>query len=432
MRLVELNIKNYKSLGDVTFRPGSLSVLVGPNGSGKSNFASALSFLAEVYEFGLETAVRRKGGFENMVMRGGRNPIVEFDILIRYESDDYVSDFSSNYLSDPVAAVVAANLRMKSEVGKYLVRHRFVIVHSKNANKSEFNIEREEITCYYDIAGKENRELYRFLRDTKSVEPEFGDIENTYFSDKTDLLNLFAHVIKQQNNLQELTFLPTKLFELIKEKISSWAIYQLNPLSARQPGSPTPNPEINTYGDNLPSLVDWLKTKHPEKWTSILNVMQSVLPTLTDISTDYLHNRRLGLFFFENESKQPWNSEEVSDGTILTLSILCAIFDPRKPLVLIEEIENSLHPWALRSLIEEIRKQSEEKNIILTTHSPLVLDMLYPKEVWCLSKPQNETHLDRLVDLAPEIEQDWKNGDIRISDYLDAGLVPNAVPGGLL
>jgi hypothetical protein len=58
--------------------------------------------------------------------------------------------------------------------------------------------------------------------------------------------------------------------------------------------------------------------------------------------------------------------------------------------------------------------------------------MLYPQEIWCLSKPESKTHLDRLVDLAPNIEEDWKNGDVRLSDYLDAGLVPNAVPGGLL
>ena len=42
MRLLEVGIKNFKSLRDVTFKPGDLSVLIGPNGAGKSNICERL------------------------------------------------------------------------------------------------------------------------------------------------------------------------------------------------------------------------------------------------------------------------------------------------------------------------------------------------------------------------------------------------------
>jgi predicted ATPase len=429
MRLVELNIKNYKSLGDVTFRPESLSVLVGPNGAGKSNFASALSFLTDVYEFGLETAISRKGGFENIAMRSiSGTPEIEFEVVIELSSLNDIAQLLNDKKSDPL--ISAFNLIFEednhstnidnpvSSKKVFQFSHSFSIISLLSTNL-DFVVKNERIR-FYSPDSQVNKS---FIRKRPFKLPKNGG---------SGISSSIILALTPQKLGISFFYIYFDVFELFKKYVTRWSLYQLNPLYARNAGSSTPNPEINIYGDNLPSLIDWLKSNHPEKWASIVNILQSVLPTLANIRVEHLHNRRLGLFFYEIHNGRPWNSEEVSDGTILTLSILCAIFDPRKSLVVIEEIENSLHPWALRTLIEEIRSQSKEKNIILTTHSPTVIDMLYPQEIWCLSKPESKTHLDRLVDLAPNIEEDWKNGDVRLSDYLDAGLVPNAVPGGLL
>ncbi|HVR08623.1 MAG TPA: AAA family ATPase, partial [Thermoanaerobaculia bacterium] len=72
MRLARVEISNYKSLRDVTFAPGAVSVLVGPNAAGKSNLVDALDFIGDVYRWGLEAAVRHKGGYENICYRHSR------------------------------------------------------------------------------------------------------------------------------------------------------------------------------------------------------------------------------------------------------------------------------------------------------------------------------------------------------------------------
>src|SRR4051812_37737918 len=72
MFLKRLRVHNYKSLRDVEFEPTAMSALIGPNASGKSNFANAVDFLAEVYTHGLELAIARKGGFENIAFRRQR------------------------------------------------------------------------------------------------------------------------------------------------------------------------------------------------------------------------------------------------------------------------------------------------------------------------------------------------------------------------
>src|SRR3954468_15104997 len=72
MRLLEVSIQNFKSLKSVTLKPGPLSVFIGPNGAGKSNLCEALAFTNDMYRWGLEHAVARYGGYENICFRHTR------------------------------------------------------------------------------------------------------------------------------------------------------------------------------------------------------------------------------------------------------------------------------------------------------------------------------------------------------------------------
>lgn len=84
-----IRIANFKSLKDVEIRPSGLTALVGPNNAGKSNFALAMNFLAEVHQHGLEAAIARAGGIENIAlrkMRRSKSPVafgVEVGIVCR-------------------------------------------------------------------------------------------------------------------------------------------------------------------------------------------------------------------------------------------------------------------------------------------------------------------------------------------------------------
>src|SRR4051812_31057073 len=78
MRIERISIQAYRSLYNVTFAPTQFTVLVGPNNSGKSNLVEALDFLGDVHQHGIEVAITRKGGFENIAhrrMRRTKRPI---------------------------------------------------------------------------------------------------------------------------------------------------------------------------------------------------------------------------------------------------------------------------------------------------------------------------------------------------------------------
>ncbi len=91
MFLKKLRIHNYKSLRNVCITPEPFAALIGPNASGKSNFADAVHFLSEVYKHGLETAIARKGGYENIAFRKQRRTTapIEFEITIQLSGSEF-------------------------------------------------------------------------------------------------------------------------------------------------------------------------------------------------------------------------------------------------------------------------------------------------------------------------------------------------------
>lgn len=167
---------------------------------------------------------------------------------------------------------------------------------------------------------------------------------------------------------------------------------------------------------------------HSSIWDNVIVSMQEVVPGLEDISVDYLHTKTLGLFFRERGIGRPWPAEDVSDGTIRALAILVALADPRTSLLVVEEPENSVHPWIVKVLIEQLRRVSSEKVVIITTHSPIVIDLLSPEEAWIVFKRKGATSISRLTEFDPELTRNWKDGQFRLSEYLDSGLIPQATP----
>jgi predicted ATPase len=158
--------------------------------------------------------------------------------------------------------------------------------------------------------------------------------------------------------------------------------------------------------------------------------MQELVPGIESIDVRYQDMNRLGLLFNEEPGNRAWSSDDVSDGTIRTLAFLVALVDPRSTALVIEELENSAHPWLIKTIIGRLREMSQLKPIVLTTHSPVVVDAFQPNETWVVFKKRGESQVKNILDIDPSVGASWEQGKFALSDYLDSGLLPHAVPGG--
>lgn len=431
MRLSKLSIRNYKSLRSVEFEPRDFSVLVGRNSSGKSNFADALEFLSIAYSDGLEHAVSRKGGYEAIAHRKERRSrsAIAFSVEISAdltESDVYASGLRRTLISE--------------RPSHWTFRHHFEFRAAGEGIRSEFKIiaERLEVIRTIDPDLLDGR--YEWIKIERRASGKIsieGDRDSglaravlfdpKYWSEDSGLLEIDAGIPSSELLFVTPFFRPRAVGRFLLW-MRSVAVFQISPDISRHPGIPTPNPHLSARGENLPAVVDWLQRKRPKEWRSVLQSMRDIVSEIEDISVGYLHTRALGLYFHETGVGRPWTAEEVSDGTIRALSLLVACFDPRNTALIVEEPENSLHPWIIKEVIERLRKLSREKLVLVTSHSPVVLNLLAPEEVWVIFKRNGETNIAPLVDLDPQLMSDWSEGKYRLFDYLESGYVPEAVP----
>lgn len=427
MRLTNIAIENYKSLKDVTITPGQVSVIVGANASGKSNFADCLDFISEVYEHGLEVAVSRKGGYENIAFRRVRRSKKPIKISLCVELQ--ASDFRYYRNATP------------SDDFTVRFEHTFSFVARGYSIRAEFEVVQERLIVSVR-QGKGWTNAATIRRDAEKfdavVEPRFKrrEARRTSRSQRGPLFDLELLEIFTDG---EQPLSPTELFTSTVGRVSldiysfvhslqKLKVYQISPTKSREFGVPTPSPELGRSGGNLPAVIDVMKKRNGHEWDSVMESMRSILPELRSIDVDYTPSRTLGLFFKEEGAGKPWSVDEVSDGTIQTLALLVAIFDPTSNVLMVEEPENSVHPWVIRHIIQACRESSQEKQIIITTHSPIVMDSAKPDEMWVLWRSDGESRLAEFSKLDEDFLEMWQGGAISTFEYLDSGALTEAIP----
>jgi Predicted ATPase len=157
--------------------------------------------------------------------------------------------------------------------------------------------------------------------------------------------------------------------------------------------------------------------------------MSQVFPGLEAISTSINSSGGLEIQLVEEGVGRPWAAHEISDGTIQYLALLAVLYDGTSPALMVEEPENSLHSWMLRSFIDMCRERPE-RQVLITTHSPLVLKSVTPDQVILAWKRDGRTKLARLLDIDPDAERMYSEEGLDVFEQYDSGFLPQSLPQG--
>jgi putative AbiEii toxin of type IV toxin-antitoxin system len=290
-------------------------------------------------------------------------------------------------------------------------------------------VHRESAEFVLKISRKGNKiKQVALPKGFSDVSKGFPDIPKEFTAD--DLKDILEATIGAQGLLLTLVprYFPGYWNNVLKRSMEAVRVFQINARESRTPGIPMPHPNLERFGGNLPAVVLHLKRNEPKAYAQILDALRSVVPDMEDLDTVPTHTKALALAFRLKGASEPWFAEDVSDGTIQALALLTAVFDPRTSLLILEEPENNVHPWALRSFAEAFRTASATKQILLTTHSPILVDQLKPEELWIVQRPGTTTKIDPVLTLDPSLKESWERGRFTLSEYLDSGALPAAVP----
>lgn len=428
MLLKKFGVQNYKSLRGVRVEPPALSVIVGANASGKSNFADSLDFVSEVYRHGLEVAIARKGGYENIAFRRMRRSkgAIAIDLMIEVSG----SEASRGFPADLQIPSLRYQHSFSFQAKGYSIRADFQVV---SECLRIFGLGKHGWLPMVDVTRDQDNAI-RLARPPANGAAFAHDARSQRYFDRILDFSDLKYLAEKRQTLSSTELFTTSVgrytfgLHAFIAAASGIRVFQLNSASARAFGVPTPRPEMEASGSNLPAVVDLLQRTSPADWQLVMEAMRSILPGLTAISVDYTSNRTLGLFFEEEGVGRAWSVDEVSDGTIQTLALLVSIFDSRYSALLLEEPENSVHPWIIRNVMDACKQASRSKQIVVTTHSPIVMNSVAPDQLYVMWRDRGESHLQPLTYLDNSFLGLWTEGRVPTFDYIDSGALPIALP----
>jgi len=172
-------------------------------------------------------------------------------------------------------------------------------------------------------------------------------------------------------------------FRPLYEALSSMGFYNLNPDEIRDLQSPDAGELLARDGSNIASVLGQLESRSPEIKQRVEEYLSKVVPGVQGVAAMAIGSKETLEFRQQAEgSKKPWRflAANMSDGTLRALGVLVALFQstnghrPRVPLVGIEEPEVALHPAAAGVLLDALREASTTTQVIVTSHSPELLD----------------------------------------------------------
>lgn len=319
-----LRVRNYKSLRDVNLRLGRVAVLVGLNGAGKSNIVDALRFVRDAVEINLDFALRERGGINDVRRRSSGHPN-HFGIRLELASADGVS---ATYAFS-IEAVAGQSFRVAREMCWVQPRDPF-------DGASFFKVERGVL-----------------VDATPSLQAAVSDRD------------LYLRAVSGE-----------RAFSGVYEALRNIGVYNPNPAAIRNLQDPDPSDMLRRDASNLPSLMLRMRTHAPDALARINTFLGRIVPGITEVSPVQLGPKETLQFRQSMDNKNQWKfyASSMSDGTLRSLAVLGAAFQPKVDLVAIEEPEVALHPGAARILAEALLEASTRVQVLMTTHSPDLLD----------------------------------------------------------
>lgn len=316
-KIKSLEIKGYKSISSdypLTLNLDNINIFLGANGAGKSNIISFFKMLSFMMS----------GRFEEYVARAGSN-----QTILHFGSKKTPS--------------ISAKLRFENS--KSYDEYEFTLT---TATPNRLIIKDETITW-----GRKENELKPQTIQLKSNFTESGLV---------DTKNQTALIIR--NILDR----GCKVYQF-HDSSNEGPLRQASPVNSAN--------YLQAEGNNLASFLYLLKQNYPIEYKRIVNHVKMVVPQFRDF---YLEpqNNYISLNWVDTSlNDYVFNSHQLSDGSIRFIALATLLLQPNKIIpnvIIIDEPELGLHPYAIDLLAEMIKDASLHTQIIIATQSSALID----------------------------------------------------------
>lgn len=384
-----IEAKNFRCLRYIRQPLGPFHVLVGPNASGKTTFLDVVAFLGRLVSDGLEAAAReRTQNFQDLLF--GRTG-ASFELAIEAS----IPEDRRNLLRDKEFDIVRYEIsfRIDEKTNEIEIETEKVLL-KKTTTQKHVKEEQRSMFPMWHVVPKTIITPSRTKEIQPVVSKVFGGNDNFYsevYSVKGKgwvpafklgpRKSALGNLPEDESRFPVSTWLKRLLIEGVQQFI-------LNSLLIRKASPPGQVRGFKPDGSNLPWVLDGLQNKHPDNFQSWIEHLKTALPDLENIRTierpDDKH-RYLILCYLGGLEVPSWMA---SDGTLRLLALTLPAYLPEfTGVYLIEEPENGIHPRAVETMFQSLSSVYDAQ-ILLATHSPVILSMVAADKVLCFAKTE--------------------------------------------
>jgi predicted ATPase len=336
-KLDKIQVENFKSIRSLSLSLNALNVFIGANGSGKSNFIGLFKFLNRVINKQLQTYTGESGGADTILHFGRkRSDHLEIHLAFAHETNGY------NFKLVPTA------------------EDRFVFS--------------DERVWFHDKSRYD--QPYSELLGSGQAESKLADYAEGRSS------RVAGYVISD---------------------LKSWKLYHFHDTSdsakVKQTGDVSVSRVLQADAGNLAAFLYRLKQTHPQHYRNIEDTIRLVAPFFQEFHLEPSATNQQKIIFEWKEagSDKYFNAFSLSDGTLRFICLTTLLLQPQLPsVVILDEPELGLHPYAITILANLLRAASETSQVLVATQSVTLVNQFEPSQVLVVERSEGQstfTHL---------------------------------------
>lgn len=333
--LRQLKLLGFRSIRDIDLSLENLNVLIGPNGAGKSNFINFFRFMNKLLQKDLQLYVSEQGGADS-ILHFGRKQTPELTAAFRFDPNKYACT---------LAPTNDGRLIFKSEICSF------------DAESISYS------------GGEKRLKLATPGADESGLpKPGTGSIA--------------AHVARY---------------------ISDWKVYHFHDTSAsarvKQTSDILDSVRLREQGENLAAFLFNMQEHSPEAYQRVVSTIQRAAPFFHDfILEPERHSQgNIRLRWKHKGNDDYFDAHSLSDGTLRFICLTTLLQQPELPtVILLDEPELGLHPYAIQLLGSMLRAASQKTQIIISTQSVTLANEFQPENIVVVEQKNNQSKFHRL------------------------------------
>lgn len=370
MELLKIRTGGFKNIEDTTLDLSDLTALVSLNSYGKSNLLTAIDFGIK-FITGSAKEKSQMMCFQSGIPMNRNNALRNY--FFEFEAETTLND------------------------QLYRISYRYEFQWRKKRKGSA-----KIVSEYLETKRREKSQRYGRLISREGQAAFYKSSSTGRCTTKT-AIEENELVLNKLMAFDQLYFL-----DLIKE-LNALVVYVDHHLDASESYSPDfiirkGLDELDIEGiENIPRTIFFLKREYPEKYELLKDAYLQLFPGFEDLDVVEIEvenrinisnpislpfdfcDKLYSIMVNDTALVQPISFEKLSDGAkrmflMLTFAIIADI--KGLPLIAFEEPENSLHPSLLQSFLRVITQLTEKCKIIITSHSPYMLQYILPCSIY--------------------------------------------------